>query len=457
MDSEEIAALAAGLGKAMADGLAANEAVKEEKAEAAKRARAESAEAKRIAEKRSKALHGVIETFERERRNNAATAERAVQRYCSNVRSDVLEPLKKDPRMPRTINYLERYGALVGMQDRGVVLKRLGATIDLADEILDAADKVDVQGAMAEAAGSYVQGVMRLDGICVSEPDRVPESAVEDEPATSPEEQNDYADISLAIEEAFGSIFGDLPDIEAEKSEEIEAAKAREKAIDSQIDEAAKAAIKAAEGICRSKAMAVCGSVYSLDDPAMFDEEIALKATKDFDLVRQLSAEVHASFKTFSQVVQDNGLFAAFASENAYGACNGFHFDWWWDDMFYDEFEGEIPGRQTYDDIPTSVEEDKGGDSLEKAIERMQAFDKQKYWGLLDDDFQQFVDAFWYGFKKLMVNVNSLFEIDSRAFGKYCGQVSKVAQNKAAALGAQMDGYQVSQFCEEISNRAKSK
>lgn len=49
---------------------------------------------------------------------------------------------------------------------------------------------------------------------------------------------------------------------------------------------------------------------------------------------------------------------------------------------------------KTYDDIPADMEEDEGGDTLEKSIDRMRQFNKQKYWGLLDVDFSQHIDAF---------------------------------------------------------------
>lgn len=126
------------------------------------------------------------------------------------------------------------------------------------------------------------------------------------------------------------------------------------------------------------------------------------------------------------------------------------------DDLF-DEYFGEKPGRDVYDDIPTGVEEDEGGDTLERVIERMRKFNGQKYWGLLDDDFSQHVDVFWYGFKKLMENVNGLFELDSRAFGKYCSQVSRTAQESAGELGERMDESQLIAFRKEIDDRAKVK
>lgn len=456
VDAEEIAVLAAGLGKALADGLAANETAKEEKSRAEKQTDADTAEAKRVAQKKSKALHEVLERCAGEKRIIASRVEAAVSQYCSEARGDVLEPLKKDSRMPRTINYLERYSALVGVQDRQAVLKRLLATIDLADEILEGADDVDVEAAMQEAAAVYASRVSGLNGILVSAPDPVLDAEKSsDEDCAGLNDIIEADDVSSAIELAFSSAFGEISELEMLLADEVEAKKAQEDALNKQIEEAVKAASKAARSAYRRNAAALSGLVYEIGCPEPFEGGIIVKTKGNLDQIKELSTEVRKSFKTFAQVVQDNGLFAAFASENAYGACKGFHFDWWWDDLFYDEYEGEIPGRQTYEDIPTAVEEDKGGDSIEKSIERMRSFNKKKYWGMLDDDFQDHVEAFWYGFKKLMVNVNGLFEVDTRAFGNYCNKVSGAARSKARMLGMRMDAYQAEQFREEIAKRSR--
>ena len=85
----------------------------------------------------------------------------------------------------------------------------------------------------------------------------------------------------------------------------------------------------------------------------------------------------------------------------------------------------------------------------------MRSFNEQKYWGMLDDDFQVHVDAFWYGFKKLMVNVNGLFEVDLRAFGNYYDKMRAAAKGKAKTLGMQMDPYQAERFCKEVGERSR--
>ena len=152
-------------------------------------------------------------------------------------------------------------------------------------------------------------------------------------------------------------------------------------------------------------------------------------------------------------MVRDNGLLAAFSEEGSYGSCSGYVIDAWWTDMIEDEYIGLKPGEGEYGDIATDVCEDKGGDSLERTIERMRAFNKQRYWGMLDDDFSQHVNAFWCGFKKLMENTNALFKVDSQAFSAYLDAVRDQATSAATSLCSRMDHSQVSEFCNEIKKR----
>lgn len=56
-----------------------------------------------------------------------------------------------------------------------------------------------------------------------------------------------------------------------------------------------------------------------------------------------------------------------------------------------------------------------------------------------------------------MENVNGLFELDSRVFGKYCNQISQAVQNSAGNLGECMDESHLSAFCKEINDRAESR
>ena len=48
-----------------------------------------------------------------------------------------------------------------------------------------------------------------------------------------------------------------------------------------------------------------------------------------------------------------------------------------------------------------------------------------KYLDWHGDDITLHIDAFWYGFAKLMQNVNGLYRLDMSGFNEYCEGVVK--------------------------------
>ena len=448
MDADDLKEAMAAAGKTFADGLAANEDAKREKDMA-----------RAVAELRSDALRHVKERLGRERHLNRDRAVWTVANYCSQARADALDELKNDRRMPRSINYLERYNALLGMDDRSEVLRRLDQTIAKAETILDEVGEIDVDAALSEAAAEYTEKVRKLDGITAVEA----EEQVADETAMPPKtpvtkKAESDEEFEKTIEDAFAEAFGAVSDIEEQQAALVAEQDARIEALASQVEEAMLAAEKTAKAALRAGAESVAGNVLAIPERPAFDGSAVLAAELDVKQVRELAAEVRKSFKIFKQVVQDNGLFAAFASEGTFGACKGWRFGFWWDDFLYDmsEFEGEIPGREPVRDIPSDVEEDEGGDTLEKSIERMREFNKKKYFGLLDDDFDGHIEAFWYGFRKLMESVNGLYRMNPSAFNQYCNDLAEDAKQATLEMGAaSMDAHQVDEFCKAIEGVGK--
>lgn len=448
MDSNELKEAMAAAGKAFADGLAANEEAKREKDMA-----------RVVAELRSDALRHVKERLGRERCINRDRAVWTVANYCSKARADVLDDLKNDKRMPRSINYLERYNALLGMDDRSEVLRRLDQTIAKAEEILGEVDEIDVDAALSEAASTYTERVRKLDGITIVEA----EERVADETAMPPKtpitkKAESDEEFEKTIEDAFTEAFGGISDIEEQQAALVADQDARIEKLASQVEEAMLAAEKTAKAALRAGAESVAGNVLAIPERPAFGGSAVLAAELDVEQVRELAAEVRKSFKTFKEVVKDNGLFAAFASEGTFGACKGWRFGFWWDGFLFDlsEYEGEIPGRNSVRDIPSDVEEDEGGDSLEKSIERMREFNKKRYWGMLDDDFDGHIEAFWYGFRKLMENVNGLFRMNPSAFNQYCNDLAEDAKQATLEVGAaSLDAHQVDEFCKKIEELEK--
>lgn len=444
MNSDEMAAFAAELGKAVGEGIARGD-------EALERSNAEAADARGVAKRRRDALNKVVRRFERERAARVDVVRGAVDEYCADAYHDALEGLKGDWRMPRAINYLERYGALLGMQDRDDVLRRIGATLDLADRILDAAECVDVQGAANDAARMYVERIMRLDGICVM-PAGPASSSGSQAAEEGPTDAVGGLDIAAVVGGAFTDVMDGLPASEVAAAQELEAADAREKVTDRQIALATKAATAAATAACAAAACSVAGAAFEVKRPSDFAGRVSAKLVGDLAMLRLLASEVRASFGTFGRVVQDNGLFAAFSNEGSYGACRYcYGYEDWWSALS----DADADGSRDRRDIPTAVEEDEGGDTPERAIERMRIFNQRDYFGLLDDDFQQHVEAFWYGFKKLMEGVNGLYEVNMESFAKYCSRIGSQTARSAADLAVRMDGNQVDAFAEAVRVRGK--
>ena len=451
MNAEEIAALAAELGKAMAEGMAANDIAREERAAARKQARAQ----ERDAQASMKRYH---DAMERIRKEEAGKDQRMVQpaieeveAYCDAVKSEVLNDLKHDVRMPSTINYLERYNALVGMQDRKEVLRLIDLTIDAAEKIVQSAAVVDAPAALRDAAFNYAQRVAQLNGILVGTPageaSQVPWGFV------APQGEDDEISTAEAAEQAFLAALGDMSPAEAEALRKQMDSDARAQKASVKIADASNAAKSVAAEMRRARAAQAEGEAFHMGDIAAFTGKVSAEMQHDQAQLLELVELVRTSFKTFSQVVCDNGLFAAFSEEGSYGSCSGYVLDTWWNDELEDEYIGLKPGEGKYGDIATDVCEDKGGDSLERTIERMRAFNKQRYWGMLDDDFSQHVNAFWYGFKKLMQNTNSLFKVNMQAFNTYLDAVRDQAKSAAASFCSHMDHSQVSEFCNEIKKR----
>ena len=345
------------------------------------------------------------------------------------------------------------------MEDRSEVLRRLDQTIALAETILDETDGIDVDAALTEAAEAYTEKVQRLNGITVvaAEEQVADETALPLRTTIAAKAESDE-EFERTIEDAFNEAFGAISEAEEEQAAIVADQDARAEQLASQLQEAMAAAEKATKEARRRAAESVAGNVLTLPERPAFDGSAVLAAELDVDQVRELCAEVRKSFRTFRQVVQDNGLFAAFASEGTFGACRGWRFGFWWDDFLYDmsEYEGEIPGRKSVQDIPCDIEEDEGGDTLARSIERMGEFNKRRYWGMLDDDFDGHIEAFWYGFKKLMENVNGLYRLNPSAFNEYCNELAEDAKQATLDVGAaSMDAHQVNEFCKAIGELDK--
>lgn len=406
----------------------------------------------------SVALRRLKDEYGARRKRALHVATGAVGSYCSKARRLSLESVDKDPRMPRLINYRQRYNALLSMKNRNDVLRRIEQTIDLTDTILAQRNQVDPASALVEVARDYAGKVALLNGIKVV----AAEKQVEDETSDATMREPGFEDVDSfekSIEDAFLSAFRELGDAESSQIAQMGETLDHVSSVAEDLPRAIEAAVAAIEAEQEAMAEALEGRVLDIPVSEPFEGAIVVEAEADAEKLERLSSLVRSSFRTFAQVVRDNGLFSAFAHELSYGACAGWKNGFWMDDFLYDmsEYEGDIPGRTKVADIPDTVEEDEDGDTLDRTIERMEKFNKRRYFGMLDDDFDVHVDAFWYGFKKLMLGVNELFRVNSSEFNTYCNDVAEAAKQAVVELGAaSMDERQLEALCKEIEERGRT-
>ena len=396
----------------------------------------------------SDVLDSLKSRFLSECKRHEEQAKNEVVRYGQKAKADIFQSLKDDPRMPRSVNYIERYNALMKTQDRKVFFDRLARTFDLADDIVAKADELHVKEALDDAAREMAQRMKRLDGIAIVSADDGNEASSPVAARRNSPEESERTRIVEQLEAAFEGALGPVEENDSARDfsqEASEWAKRNKKAL----EEASSAAIDAINEIRRKRAESIAGSAFSTPDLESFAAEVTCERVGDSEKIRELSREVRKSFATFKEVVQDNGLFAAFSSEGSYGACRGYSYNAWWDDdELYTEYTGDA--QRSVREITLCVEEDEGGDAIERSIERMREANRRPYDGFLDDEYLPHIHAFWYGYVKLMEAANGMYSLDLAPFKRYCDSLIDKAGKTAGNLGECMSDRQLRVFSESV-------
>lgn len=432
------------------------EALDETVGATAKRREAEEAFQQELAQARDEALAKLKRRWRSEREAAASLAQRRVREYARALSGTLKEALSRDGRMPVTINHLERYSAMKAIQDRGLLLARIEQTLGVARTAVERAGRLDPQGAVDEVAGKYREELAKVARIRVAPVEDAADEGV-GSPVVSEDREGVLASLIEDADDAFSDDALTLDGGDAEGASRDERRDA--------FHEALHAAIAQADAAHAQKlalnARSAVGRSVELDDLEAFSGVVEVSSALDAGEVGELVGLVEASFRTYRQVVDDNGLFAAFSEGSQFGRCVGYA-SWmsaWddWDAMEYSydgsEYGGDPIGREfVRSRIPTAIEDvEEDGDSLQTAIARMREFNQRRYFGMLDDDFKQYVDAFWYGFGKLMEFANGMFEVDMRAYLLYCTRLADAAATRCGDLALLMDDGQLMAYCDELA------
>ena len=98
------------------------------------------------------------------------------------------------------------------------------------------------------------------------------------------------------------------------------------------------------------------------------------------------------AYSKYKRCVEDNNMFAAFASTSNYGMLP----DYW---------------KRWFASLPEDDEEEEDPD-YHQVVKCLRMQNSQKYYGLLDEDFVPHVDAFWYGLEKLCEFIDRHIDVD---------------------------------------------
>lgn len=444
MTPELMESFAAAMGGALAQGMAKHDEEKRERDEERERAEEAAREREHLVE-----IVAGIALADRERRAQAVC--RVLDEARSKAYDDMMDELSCDPEMVKPINYVERYNALRSVGDSRVVVQKLELTLDQADALLKRVSASNPASALERAAAAYAKSAMEFSGAEVGEPDDDVSSELIDLQrslgdglvSASRELGDEIAQLVRGVFDECATPSSDavVQAAERERARHLEDGERNRELVDavlSAIDAVLRAAVENAEQ--------VAGKKLTFDLPDAYTCDASLGDVSSAEKLGELAREVRRSFATFKEVVADNGVFAAFAGTGSFGNCQGDI--WFWDDEC--EYTGGRPGSRQLEGIECGVEEDRVGDSLERCIERMREFNAREYWGMLDDDFPQHVDAFWYGFEHYMRELGEICRVDMRSFKRYCTDVDGRVHNACWELALRMDDVQARDFARKF-------
>lgn len=142
-------------------------------------------------------------------------------------------------------------------------------------------------------------------------------------------------------------------------------------------------------------------------DGTIFSAEILYSK----DQLHNLYDLVLVAFGKYKRCVEDNNMFAAFASTSDYGTINH-----WYGYMYG---TGRVNAS--------------GEDSLEydEVIEHMTRCNSERYLGFLDEDFVPHVDAFWFGLENLCRFIDCSIEVK---FDMNCCRISDIESARLARM-----------------------
>lgn len=466
-DSRFIKDLSAALGNELKVALDSTFGIEAEKAH--DEARLQTAEQKAIEDLRTVIMQETINIFRSQQQASIRKVSNIVSKFLGRIRRECGKALDNSPYLFSSVNYDERYKTMQQIGSSDELLKRIEQTIDAQEQRLKDAQKVDVARAVRENAELFLSYLEPLKDVQIDKPGepqvellRIKLDALLKDSQMEKEASSPVEDI---VKEAFAEVYGSENCLESDAARFDGKLEAEREVI---IQAVAKASERALAFI-EERAETVAGKHMFNKMPEPFivetlfidvDEEnsdVALVSSKENDeylgKLKELLRETRTSFKKYSQCIKDNGIFSAFPEGGKYGEIGARRaesyncYDYGYYGRSYVNATVHLNSSKKSTSIP-DVFEKQSEDDIDTAITRLKKFNAKPYWGALDDNVTEPVDAFWYGFKELMVLSDEMSCINLQPYYLYLDKSCETLMRQAAKYGACMDEHQVEEFRE---------
>lgn len=388
---------------------------------------------RKLADLRRVLINSTVDAVKNAQKSGGERAQKAVQRVCDKARDDALKRLDADQRMPVRVPYEQICKALLGYHDSDLLLRRIDQTLSKAEEQIVRSQSLDPSAAMSDCVNFFLEEIRPLGGVKVAE-------------ASDTREEEALAGNRIALRRRLDGL---LASSNKTMEESIRGAfsnsmgeQATEHALDG-TDFASKAqmtieqALKAVEAVevkayqfRRTQAEEVAGQSLEVDQFPAFKAGADVERKYDVVEVALLSKEVRRSFATYRQILNERGLFAAFPEE----------------DEADDEDQDEAEASRFLSDLD---------DDPKTALEHMRKANAHKYGGILDDEFTDCVDAFWYGLGELVTLANDMVTVNTGGLNVYLSKVGDEICARAFELGIKMDRKQLKAFQRDVRKAGK--
>ena len=360
-----------------------------------------------------------------------------VESFTDDLIAYVWRAYKSGKNVPISINSEQRFEAFQKMDNRDILIQRIGQTLDTAEKTIKYNASIDVADSSKDVLDSFNHYLGLLGAIKIRFAKDVLKARKELEEDQTIRgvyyESNDAMldDIKGLIASSFESLSeGFFNDFDNEESK-----------LNDEFDQMVRKVDNMVELHLLERAEKVEGFKFDL---SFINDEIA-GSTVSYryqpEELLNLLFEVRRSFDTYKKILNDNGVFAAFLGGSNFGSVDA--------GVWFGEVEHSKKCVKL--NKATTIKATGKNRCPQFVIEKMKEFNTERYWGPLDEGYAAHVDHFWFGFKFLMEFINDMCIVDDSKIKNYMKHVESELKKQSIPIAASMNDEQISLLREDLN------